>query len=336
MKPKGILFRPTRPNVVSSGIAIFTSLLFFCIAALEAQQARPGAAQAAAGWTAYENGRLQDAESLLNEAVKLSPAVADYQAALAEVDSKLGQEDAAIQHFKRAIALNPVDTEFRLNLAQILQKERQRPRGAAHSSDCASSPDLIDLWHFTRGYSLFRLGSFGLSATEFKAVVQKPQFMATASFFLGNIAYSQSQFDQAEPYLAKAVELGNVEGNKAYNIYAYDYGLVLFKLGRFTEADHQFRVSIAQFDRDPLPWMFLGRCEEQLGNFPEAITMLETSINKDSTFQLSYYELARLQQRHGDPKRAAELFKKISEMKQEEVNKEEERATRLKTAPMSR
>lgn len=336
MKSKGTLFRPTSPHVVSSGIAILTGFLFFSISPLQAQQSRPGAAQAAAGWKAYEEGRLQDGKTLLEEAVKLSPAVADYQAALAEVDSKLGQEDAAIQHFKRAIALNPLDTEFRLDLAQILQRKGNDQEALRILQIAHPAPDLTDLWHFTRGFSLFRLGSFGLSADEFKAVVQKPQFMATASFFLGNIAYSQSRFDEAKPYLAKAVELGNVEGNKAYNIYAYDYGLVLFKLGKFAEADHQFRVSIAQYDRDPLPWMFLGRCEEQLGNFPEAIAMLETSIKKDSTFQLSYYELARLQQRHGDPKRAAELFGKISEMKQEEVNKEEERATRLKTAPESR
>jgi tetratricopeptide (TPR) repeat protein len=180
------------------------------------------------------------------------------------------------------------------------------------------------------------MGSFKPAADEFKAVVQKPQFMASASFFLGNIAYTQSRFNEAEPYLAKAAELGNVEGNKAYNVYAYDYGLVLFKLGKFAEADHQFRVSIAQYDRDPLPWMFLGRCEEQLGNYSEAIAMLETSIKTDSTFQLSYYELARLQQRHGDPNRAAELFAKISEMKKEEVSKEEERATRMKTTSAPR
>jgi tetratricopeptide (TPR) repeat protein len=76
--------------------------------------------------------------------------------------------------------------------------------------------------------------------------------------------------------------------------------------------------------------MFLGRCEEEMGNYSEAIAMLETSIKTDPTFQLSYYELARLQQRHGDPKRAAELFEKIGEMKKEEVQREEDRATKLK------
>ena len=77
--------------------------------------------------------------------------------------------------------------------------------------------------------------------------------------------------------------------------------------------------------------MFLGRCEEQLGNYTEAISALETSIQKDVDFQLSYYELARLQQRHGDPQKANELFQKIGVMKEEEIKTEEQRAMKLKT-----
>jgi len=311
-------------------------MVLSCISLLPAQQPKRAAAQAVAGWKAYEEGRLQDAQALLEEAVKLAPGDADYQAALAEVDSKAGQEDAAIQHYRRAIALKPLDTEFRLNLAQLLQKKGNDQEALRVLQIAHPNPELADLWHFSRGFSLFRQGSFAPARNEFMAVVEKPQFKASASFFLGNIEYTQGQFEKAEPYLAQAVEMGNVGGNKAYNVYAYDYGLVLYKEGKFAEAGRQFRASIALYDRDPLPWMFLGRCEEELGNYSDAISMLETSIEKDSTFQLSYYELARLQQRHGDPKRAAELFEKIAAMKKEEVSKEEERATRLKTTSEAR
>jgi predicted Zn-dependent protease len=296
------------------------------------QQPNSAAAQASAGWTAYEEGRFKDASSLLEEAVKQSPGNADYVAALAEVDSRLGQPDAAIKLLKRAVLLKPGDSEFRLDLAQLLQM-KENDQGALEVLQGRPNPQLADPWHFSRGFSLFRLGRLAAAFKEFELVVQKPQFTAPASFFLGNIAYMQGQFTQAEPYLAAAVDLGNVRSNKAYNVYTYDYGLVLFKLEKFPEAAQQFRTSIAQYDADPLPWMFLGRCEEEMGNYSEAITLLETSTQKDSGFQLADYELARLQQRHGDPKRAEELFKKISEMKQEDVNREQERAMRLKAAP---
>ena len=324
---RGALFRYRSRSIALPGIVILAGLLLACSSLISAQQSESAAAQAVDGWKAYEEGRFQDSRTLLEEAVQRSPAVADYQAALAQVESKLGDEDAAIRHFKRAIALKPLDTEFRLDLAQILQKKGNDQEALRILQIAHPNPELADVWHFSRGFSLFRLGSFGAAKAEFKVLLEKPQFRASASFFLGNIAYTQAQFEEAEPYLAKAVELGNVEGNKAYNVYTYDYGLVLFKRGKFAEADRQFRASIAQYDADPLPWMFLGRCEEELGNYPEAIAMLETSIKTDSTFQLSYYELARLQQRHGDPKRAAELF---------EVSKEEERATKLKVVQEQR
>jgi tetratricopeptide (TPR) repeat protein len=321
----------------SSSVACFVGAILTCISCLcsspiYAQQPSSAAAHASEGWKAFEEGRLDDASSLLEEAVKLSPRNADYVAALAEVDAKLGQQDAAILHFKKAILLKPSDSEFRFNLAQILQR-KGNDQEALGILQGPPNPALADAWHFSRGFSLFRLGRLVPAGDEFKLVIRKPQFTAPASFFLGNIDYMQGRFVEAEPYLATAVELGKMQGNKAYNVYTYDYGLVLFKLGKFAEADQQFRASIAQYDADPLPWMFLGRCEEELGNYPEAIAMLETSTQKDSTFELADYELARLQQRHGDPNRAAELFKKIGAMKEDEVSKEQERAMRLKAAP---
>jgi Tfp pilus assembly protein PilF len=332
----GSLFRSSSHSDAFCWITVLAGIFASCLSPLPAQQPNSAAAQAVAGWKAYEEGQLNDAQKLLEEAVSHAPTVADYQAALAEVDSKLGQQDKAIQHFRKAILLKPSDTEFRLDLAQILQKSGNDQEALRTLQIAHPNPELADAWHFSRGFSLFRLGSFAPASDEFKLLVQKPQFRASASFFLGNIAYTQGRFAEAEPYLAKAVELGNVEGNKAYNVYAYDYGLVLFKLGKYAEADRQFTASIAHYDKDPLPWMFLGRCEEEMGNYSQAIAMLENSIKTDPTFQLSYYELARLQQRHGDPKRAAELFEKIGEMKKEEVQREEDRATKLKAVPEQR
>jgi tetratricopeptide (TPR) repeat protein len=298
---------------------------------LGAQQQTSAAQLASEGWTAFQQGRLDDAKRSLDKAVSLDPNDADYQAALAEVDSRMKQQDAAIEHFRKAIALSPSDAEFRFDLAQILQTENKDQEALRVLQGAHPGPGLSDAWHFSRGFSLFRTGRFSVASEEFKAIAEKPGFKASASFFLGNIAYSQDEFEQAGRYLATAVKLGNVAGNKAYNAYTYDYGLVLMKLGRYEEAAAEFKASIERYNNDPLPWMFLGRCEEQMGNYPAAIEMLETSIKKNPNFQLSYYELARLQQRHGDPQRAAELFRKIGTMKEEEITAEENRAMKLRT-----
>lgn len=333
MRRAECIFRSSRGSVLGCVLFGLLAVLFVIrTPRLDSQEQSSAASLAQTGWKAFEEGRLSDAKHLLEEAVQIAPRVADYQAALAEIDLKTGNTDEATQHFKSAILLKPSDAEFRLDLAEILQEENNDLEALRILQVAHPSADLSDTWHFSRGFSLFRTGRFVPAVEEFKLVVQKPQFKASASFFLGNIAYSQGEFDKAEPYLATAVQLGNVKGNKAYNAYTYDYGLVLFKLGKFAEAEKQFKASIADYEKDPLPWMFLGRCEAELGNYSAAIEMLETSIKTDPSFQLSYYELARLQQRHGDPKRAAELFQKIGVMKAEEISNEESRAMKLRTA----
>src|ERR1017187_4460742 len=108
MKLRVAGFRCSSHSAICCWIAILA-----CSLPLHAQQPNSAGAHAAAGWKAYEEGRLNDAEPLLKAAVRLSPGVADYQAALAEVDSKLGLQDEAIQHFRKAILLKPSDLEFR-------------------------------------------------------------------------------------------------------------------------------------------------------------------------------------------------------------------------------
>jgi Tfp pilus assembly protein PilF len=325
------LLRSTLRCIPYCRVGLIASLSLFIQPLLSAQSQRSAAVLAQDGWKAFEEGRLTEATQSLDEAVRLAPTVADYHAALAQVDLKTGDADGAIRHFRRAIQLKPSDAEFRLNLAELLQTENKDTEALQILQVAHPSSDLSDAWHFSRGFSMFRIGRFAPASEEFKTTLHNSRFKASASFFLGNIAYSQDNFEKAEPYLATAVELGNVDGNKAYNAYTYDYGLVLFKLGKFGDAEQQFKASIAHYDNDPLPWMFLGRCEEGLGNFSSAIQMLETSIKIDPGFPLSYYELARLQQRHGDPQRAAELFQKIGTMKAEEVQSEERRAMKLRT-----
>jgi tetratricopeptide (TPR) repeat protein len=305
--------------------------LFLIQPLFAATQKDAAARLASAGWQAYEEARFADAKVSMEQAARLNPAQPDYQAALAAIDVKLGDQDAAIEHFQKAIRMKPSDPEVRLQLAQVYQSKNKDSEALQVLQVAHPEGGLSAAWHFSRGFSLFRIGRFAAARNEFELLVRDPQFQAPADFFLGNIAYTQARFEEAAPYLAAAVQLGNSESNKAYNAYTYDYGLVLFKLGRFAEAAQQFKASLERYAQDPLPWMFLGRCEQELGNYQAAIDMLETSIKVDPEFQLSYYELARLQQKHGDPLRAEELFAKIGQKKKEEISQEEDRAMKLRT-----
>ncbi len=115
------------------------------------------------------------------------------------------------------------------------------------------------------------------------------------------------------------------------NAYRYDYGLTLFRLGRYSDALTQFTLATEHYPSQPSPWMMRGRCEEELGQPQSAIASYEKSIQLDDKYQITYYHLARLHQRYGDKARASQLFERLGELKQNDITAQEERALKLKT-----
>jgi len=306
---------------------ILLSVVFLSIAAPAASQAQSAAEIAKRGWQAFTEGHPAEAQPLLAEAVRRDPKRPSYHIALAEVDWRLGDAKGAIHQWETALRLNPADEEVRSKLAQVYQAlgrdldvvrvlEAPNPRDA----------NLARVWRFSRGFSLFRLGRLAAAQREFQPLVSHPDFQAPANFFLGRIAYTQNHFEEALPFFADAVRLGDSPTNKEYSSYTYDYGLTLFKLGRFAEANAQFTLSTERYAREPLAWMMRGRCEEELRNYQGAIAAYEESIKVDPKFELSYYHLARLQQRYGDKQRAEELFKRLGELRQGELSDAQMRA----------
>lgn len=320
-------------NGVHKAGRLQAALFGFFVAAwpLPAATGKDSAAKSAsAGWSAYDAGQFQQAKTLMLRAVNQSPRQADYQAALGVIELKTGDQTDAIRHLKIAIQLNPADPEYRLRLASVYQSKDDDLNALKILQPADVDPTLNATWHFTRGFSLFRIGRFRAAREEFEPLAADPRFTASNNFFLGNIAYSENRYEDAVRYYELAVRSGDTEENRAYNAYTYNYGLALFRLGKYQDAEDQFKASVARYDRDPLPWMFIGRCEQELKNYQVAIAMLEKSIQLDKNFSLPYYELARLQQRYGDPVRAAQLFDMIGRMKREEIVAEEKRAIKLK------
>jgi tetratricopeptide (TPR) repeat protein len=268
-------------------------------------------ASAALGRYYFENGKPEEARVQLEQAVRLRPAQPDYQAALAEVELSLGNAEAAIRYFEAALKLDPTRATARSKLAQLYWS-LGRDKEVLRTLRVRNAPvPLRNLWQFTRGLSLFRLGRLQEARREFLPLVDHLEFAAPANFFLGRIAYAQNRFPEALRFFAKAVRKAQSQGLKSAGEYSYDYGLTLFRLGRYAEARIQFALSTSAHPLNPSPWMMRGRCEEEIGNFAAAITNYEESIRVDPKFERSYYHLARLHQRYGDRKRAAELFHKL-------------------------
>lgn len=260
----------------------------------------------------------------------MDPRQADYHAALGVVYLRVRENEKAAAQLKEAVRQNPANAEFRLDLAQAYQAGDKDLEALQALDGKEPEGALQKRWIFSRGFSLFRAGRFPEAQRQYERLTTDPAMAAPANFFLGNICFAQNRFAEAVPYYAEAIRLGDRPGNRPFNTYAYNYGLTLYRLGRFAEAAAAFQLSIDRFQSDPLPWLWLGRCKQELGSYREAINDLEESVRINPDFRLSYFQLARLQFQFGDKKRAAELFAKVNELKQAELDTEERKAGQAK------
>jgi tetratricopeptide (TPR) repeat protein len=311
----------------SRGFSAFIFFLVIRISAACAGQSHTASEMAERGSQELKDGRFREAKTLLERALHLDPSQPSYHAALAEVDWNLQDAPGAIHNFEIAVRLNPSDEAVRTRLAQLYQLlGRDSDVLRILRAPSARDPLVRSIWRFSRGFSLFRIGRLSAARHEFETVVNHPDFQAAANFFLGRIAYTQNRFEEALPFFANAVRLGDSPTNKEFSSYTYDYGLTLFKLGRYSEANEQFTLSTERYALEPLAWMMRGRCDEELKNYQAAIKDYEQSIKVDPKFELSYYHLARLQQRYGDKERAEELFKHLGDLRESDIKEAQTRA----------
>jgi len=299
---------------------------------LAAGPPRTAAGLAASGWQAFEQGRFQQAEQDLEQACKLAPANASFALALGQVYLGTGKPRLAIPQLEKAARGLGHPPDVRFTLAQAYQAVDEDAKALAALSGDPPAGALSGTWRFTRAFSLFRLGRYRDAEPVFRALLDSPQLEVPAHFFAANCLYARGQFEQALPFYEKAVAAGDRPDNKAFNVYLYNQGLALYQLNRFDLATVAFQRSIQRFSKDPLPWLFLGRCEAELGRHAAAIAALEESIRLQPGLRLAYYHLARLHSQHGDAQRAGELFQKVAGLRQQELEREEQLARRLQVS----
>jgi len=227
-------------------------------------------------------------------------------------------------------AAGPADFNTRYAQAQSYQKADEDLKALAVLEGALPPPPLRDPWKLTQGFSLFRLGRLERAEKVFRELLGTPDFRAPANFFVANCIFARGRYAESLPYYEAAVTAGRVPGNRALNAYYYNQGLAFYQLRRFVEAAQAFRSSIQLYELDPLPWLFLGRSQTELGDFAAAIESYESAIRVRADFRLAYYQLARLHAEHGDKKRSDELFAKVSELRQQELEEEQLLARRLK------
>jgi tetratricopeptide (TPR) repeat protein len=284
---------------------------------------RPADKLAELGVEAFQQGRFKDAVRYLSAARKADPASPVLAAALGQAYMSAGDPVRAIEPFQDALAINPDDDSVRLALAQSYQRLDQDGKVVDLLKPQSQQGSPSPLWLFTLAFSQFRLEQYRDAEAIFLKLNQFPPMIAASSFFVANCKFGQNDLEGSLPWYEAAIHQGDTPQNLALNAYYYNYGLALFRLGRYAEASSAFLASTRRDSRDPLPLYFLGQSQARRGEAQDAISIFTQLIQKHPDFSPAYYQLGRLFTRTGDRVRSQEMFAKVKRIKDTELREQQ-------------
>ncbi|HVZ31243.1 MAG TPA: tetratricopeptide repeat protein, partial [Polyangiaceae bacterium] len=199
------------------------------------------------GEIALENGKYDTAIELLNTAVQEDPKNTQALLDLATAELKYGNEDEAIDAFKRVVTLDASKrSELAPKIAELLGGKAFQAISARKAADARAAAEEALKWDPNNGQALHVTG------------------------LLLNAA---GKFDEAIATLRKAKEHTS-ETEYSDASFTFDMGLLAARTGHLPEAEQRFRESLKAND-SPLTWFYLAQCLEQNRSSAEAINAYE-------------------------------------------------------------
>jgi tetratricopeptide (TPR) repeat protein/tryptophan-rich sensory protein len=202
---------------------------------------------------ARDPGRIADAVSRYQAAIRLQPGYADAHYNLGVALGKLGRPAEALGEFEEAVRLEPDSVEARNNL----------------------------------GDSLMREGRTGEAVEQFEAAIRLDPGHARAHYNLGNALSSSGRPAEAAVQYREAVRLdpGHVEAH-------FNLGNTLALLGRPSEAAAEYSQAVRLRPGYAEAWYNLGNSLSAVGRADEALDAFERAIEARPNFADAHYNLA--------------------------------------------
>ncbi len=197
------------------------------------------------GRMADDENRLDEANRLLTESLRLSPAYGDAHNALGKTLQSRGQLDAAMRHYESAVEIHPAHGTALANLARLCAKQGKLERAIEYFREAvAVSP-----------YDASLHTNFAVALTR------------------------RREFDEALHYFARALALAPGNADKHNNMAS-----VLVELGRTDEAVKYYKSAL-EIQPDHFPALVNlvtalkdhGKKEEALSVYRSAISRAEAS-----------------------------------------------------------
>lgn len=281
-------------------------------------QAHPTSSQAGyyLGVAVWLQGRFEEAESILRDAVKRDDHDATAWSYLAHILHSANKKEEANQALERAIAIRGNRGYFFQLRAGFMRTEKRFDEAkAAIERAIALEPGVADYW-FTLGRIEAERNQLAAAAHAYRVVLRLDAKYAQARQNLAEVLARSGNTNEVRTLLGNTPATGNPSSGAAASTEAATWlavGNKELQANRLADAESAYRKVIALVPLSPQAWTGLGNVYERSGRLAEAEEAYLTAIKSKADFAFAHWSLGRLQQRRGELHNALTSYKNATD-----------------------
>ncbi len=228
--------------------------------------------------------------------------------------SRFGVRNLAVEHYRRAITINPEYTDAHGNLAAALTELGALKEAFEQFERVLKLRPNHAETHNNLGVLLQRLGQRRDSAAHFQAAIKLDPNYPDALNNLGATFLARQEFENALEYCSRAARL-NPSFPEALN----NTGNALTRLGRPKEALQYFKNAISLRPDLAEAHNNLGAALDALGDVEQAVGHLKTAAEIDVRYADPHANLAAILLRYGNLDEARQEFEHAARLEPENI-----------------
>ena len=291
------------------------------------------------GTVRAQQGRLNEAETLLTRAAKIDPAFVAVHMNLAFLYLLKNAPEKTISELKEVVNLAPNNIEANYKLARLLLSRGQIDESIGVLEKVKSSTANSAVFLTLLGDAYFRKGNAGKAEENYLLALVERKNDADAILGLAKVSQSRGDMKATVAYLSQARE---VAGNSSEVL--YKVGVVALSLGFFDDArsdllqavklkpdepaylialgaawlkkpdlfagEQAFQRALELRPDNPQAQLYLGYVLYKQKKFSEAKSYLEKTIKADSSAPEPFYYLGLIAQEGSEDERAVAYLEK--------------------------
>jgi predicted CXXCH cytochrome family protein len=253
-------------------------------------------------------GRLSEAVSVYQEAVRRGPESATARERLGICLSSLRQYPRAEEVFKKALGLAPHDAAIIVQLGMAyLGEGKSADAISAFEKASQIDPEMADGWN-SLGAIQFEKGETARAEAALRNAIRIQPNYAAAHNNLGNLLSETNRFPEAEYHFQAALRY-----KENYTGARYDYALALSRVHRLQDAQKQIDAILAADPDSAEAHEFLGTLLASQGQLPRAMEQFRAAIRIAPGFSRAVLDLGETLARSGDVAGALPYLREVAQ-----------------------